>query len=453
MSDIAVRVMGLSKQYRIGARQKDHGTLRDHLMSSLKSLWQRNGHSTQPISGDSVKSSGRVVASDTFSALQDISFDVKRGETVGIIGRNGAGKSTLLKVLSRITEPTRGRIELDGRVSALLEVGTGFHYELTGRENIYLNGTILGMKRAEITSKFDEIVAFAEVEQFIDTPVKRYSSGMAMRLGFAVAAHLESEILIVDEVLAVGDAAFQKKCLGKMEGVAREGRTIFFVSHNMSAVTRLCQRAILLDEGKLCLDGTSHEVVNAYLHSELGTMSAREWPDPLKAPGSETARLRAVRVRTMDGQSTEKFDIRKPVGLEMEYDVLKPGYKLMPGIMLWNDQGVCLIDSVEYDPAWRGRVRPPGRYRSTAWIPGNYLAEGTMFVSVSLDTMDPLVGQFYERQVVAFSVVDSCEGDSARVDYAGKLRGVVRPLLNWNTVLNPENIQTEPVIAEPQTRR
>jgi lipopolysaccharide transport system ATP-binding protein len=274
-----------------------------------------------------------------------------------------------------------------------------------------------------------------------------------MRLGFAVAAHLESEILIVDEVLAVGDAAFQKKCLGKMEGVAREGRTIFFVSHNMSAVTRLCQRAILLDEGRLCLDGTSPEVVNAYLHSELGTMSAREWPDPLKAPGSETARLRAVRVRTMDGQSTEKVDIRKPVGLEMEYDVLKPGYKLMPGIMLWNDQGVCLIDSVEYDPAWRGRVRPPGRYRSTAWIPGNYLAEGTMFVSVSLDTMDPLVGQFYERQVVAFSVVDSCEGDSARVDYAGKLRGVVRPLLNWNTVLNPENIQAEPEIAEPQTMR
>lgn len=408
-------------------------------MSGLRALLNRNSEGGKGAKSIGAAESARDLGS--FWALQDVSFQVKQGETVGIIGRNGAGKSTLLKLLSRITEPTDGRIELYGRVAALLEVGTGFHSELTGRENVYLNGTILGMKRAEITRKFDEIVAFAEIEQFIDTPVKRYSSGMAMRLGFAVAAHLESEILIVDEVLAVGDAAFQKKCLGKMEGVAKEGRTIFFVSHNMPAVTRLCARGILLEEGKLCRDGSSYEVVNAYLHSELGTMSSREWLDPLKAPRGEVAMLRAVRVRTKEGQSAEKFDIRKPVGLEMEYDVLKSGHKLMPSIMLWNEEGVCLLDTPEYDPAWRGRVRPPGRYRSTVWVPGNFLAEGTMFLSVALETLDPLVMQFYERQVVAFTVVDTCEGDSARGDFAGKLRGVVRPLLEWNTLLSSESAQ------------
>jgi lipopolysaccharide transport system ATP-binding protein len=449
MSDIAIRVEGLSKQYKIGARRKTHNTLRDHLMSGLKSLWSRNGHQPLVRNSGSGESAKPDVESNLFWALQNVSFDVKRGETVGIVGRNGAGKSTLLKMLSRITEPTSGRIEIDGRVAALLEVGTGFHNELTGRENIYLNGTILGMKRAEITRQLDEIVAFAEVEQFLDTPVKRYSSGMTLRLAFAVAAHLNPEILIVDEVLAVGDAAFQKKCLGKMEGVAKEGRTIFFVSHNMPAVTRLCQRAILLEDGKLSRDGNSHEVVSTYLHSELGTMSAREWTDPLRAPGGEVARLRAVRIRTSDGRSEEAFDIRKPVGLEMDYEVLKPGYKLMPSIELWNREGVCLIDSLEYDPVWRGRARPAGRYRSTAWIPGNYLAEGTMFLSVALETVDPKIMLFYERQVVAFSVVDSMEGDSARLDFAGKLRGVVRPLLDWNTELNPARAQPEGVTSEP----
>lgn len=437
MSDTAVRIEGLSKQYKVGARRTH--TLRDQLMRGFKSLWRSKGTRTATSSDSSSvdPTRRRTGGSNTFWALQDVSFEVKQGETVGIIGRNGAGKSTLLKLLSRITEPTRGRIELDGRVAALLEVGTGFHSELTGRENIYLNGTILGMKRVDITRQFDEIVAFAEVEEFIDTPVKRYSSGMTMRLAFSVAAHLNPEILIVDEVLAVGDAAFQKKCLGKMEGVAKQGRTIFFVSHNMPAVTRLCHRAILLEEGKLSRDGPSHDVVNAYLHSELGTMSSREWSDPFKAPGGEVARLRAVRVRTEDSLQIEKFDIRKPVGLEMEYEVLKPGYKLIPSLELWNEEGVCVFDAVEHDPVWRGRVRPCGRYRSTAWIPGNFLAEGTMFVSVFLETHDPLIGQFAERQVVAFTVTDSFEGDSARGDHGGKFIGVVRPLLEWRTLLNP----------------
>jgi len=442
MSDIAVRVEGLSKQYRIGARQRNHGTLRDHLMSNLKSLWGRNGHSPLSRNAGAMASTEQVGASETIWAVRDVSFEVKEGEVLGIIGRNGAGKSTLLKILSRITEPTHGRIEISGRVSALLEVGTGFHSELTGRENVYLNGTILGMKRAEIARKFDEIVAFAGVEQFIDTPVKRYSSGMHLRLAFAVAAHLEPDILIVDEVLAVGDAAFQKKCLGKMKSVAEEGRTIFFVSHNMPAVTRLCKRVICLDEGKLCQDGISHQVVKAYLHSGLGVMSSREWLDPDKAPGGEVARLRAVRVRTETSESSERIDIRKPVGLEMEYEVLRGGYKLMPSTVLYNEEGVRIFDCVEHDPAWRGRVRPPGRYRTTAWIPGNFLAEGTMFLSVALETLDPVIMQFYERQIVAFQVIDSYEGDSARGDFAGELKGAVRPLLNWSTVFNPEGIQT-----------
>ena len=247
MSHIAIRVENLSKQYKIAALRPHHDTLRDQLMGSLKSIFQRNG---SPDQGES-----------TIWALRDVSFEVKQGEIIGIIGRNGAGKSTLLKVLSRITEPTTGSAEIFGRVGSLLEVGTGFSRELSGRENIYLSGAILGMKKAEITRKFDEIVSFAEVERFIDTPVKHYSSGMYLRLAFAVAAHLEPEILLVDEVLAVGDASFQKKCLGKMEEVHKGGRTVFFVSHNMAAITSLCTRCLLIDDGRLVRSGSPESVI------------------------------------------------------------------------------------------------------------------------------------------------------------------------------------------------
>lgn len=254
MSDIAIRVEGLSKRYRIGAKQEKYKTLRDTLTEgalrpfrAMKSLTRRNGHSD---SSSNSQSAIRNSKSEIW-ALKDVSFEVKRGEVVGIIGRNGAGKSTLLKILSRITEPTRGYADIHGRVGSLLEVGTGFHPELTGRENIYLNGAILGMKRSEIADKFDEIVAFAEVEKFIDTPVKHYSSGMYLRLAFAVAAYLEPDTLLVDEVLAVGDATFQKKCIGKMNEVAKEGRTILFVSHNMGAIRSLCTKGIFLSDGSV----------------------------------------------------------------------------------------------------------------------------------------------------------------------------------------------------------
>jgi lipopolysaccharide transport system ATP-binding protein len=419
MSEIAVQVDNVSKRYAIGERRRSYATLRDRLVSSMSAVFSRRARVG-------------VDASNTMWALKDVSFGVKQGEVVGVIGRNGAGKSTLLKLLSRITAPTHGRIEINGRVSSLLEVGTGFHAELTGRENVYLNGTILGMKRAEVVRKFDEIVAFAGVEQFIDTPVKRYSSGMYLRLAFAVAAHLQPEILIVDEVLAVGDADFQKKCLGKMEGVADQGRTIFFVSHNMQAITRLCKRVLYLEDGQLRLDGSPHDVVKTYLHSGLGTMAIREWPDPVKAPRGGVARLWAVRVRTEDGGYSDNIDIRKSVGIEIEYEVLKPGCKFRGAIDLYNDEGVLLFVALEADPAWRKRIRPPGRYRSTAWIPGNYLAEGTMIANVSLDMVEPLDVQFKVRQAVAFHVVDTTDGDSARGDFAGPMPGVVRPLLNWS---------------------
>ena len=260
---------------------------------------------------------------ETFWALQDVSFEIKRGEVVDIIGRNGAGKSTLLKILSRITEPTQGYADIYGRVGSLLEVGTGFHHELTGRENIYLNGAILGMKKREIARKFDGIIAFAEVERFIDTPVKHYSSGMYLRLAFAVAAYLEPEILLVDEVLAVGDARFQRKCLNKMQDVGQHGRTVLFVSHNMPAITRLCKRVILLDGGRVLEDGPPYHVVKTYLNSGLGTSAAREWSDLSKAPGNDVMRLRAVRVRTEDGVIADALDIRQPFGIDIEYQELR----------------------------------------------------------------------------------------------------------------------------------
>jgi len=253
MSEIAISVCNLSKQYRIGLAKQRYDTLGEQLVGGLKSLIQRNGNSRR---------SGGI---DTIWAVKDVSFDVHKGDVVGIIGRNGAGKSTLLKILSRITEPTEGWADIHGRVGSLLEVGTGFNGELTGRENIYLNGAILGMKRAEIDRKFDEIVAFSEIEKFIDTPVKRYSSGMYVRLAFAVAAHLEPEILIVDEVLAVGDVGFQKKCLGKMTDVARQGRTVLFVSHNLKTMMTLCTRGVLMEGGRVESIGTVDDVLRVYL--------------------------------------------------------------------------------------------------------------------------------------------------------------------------------------------
>jgi lipopolysaccharide transport system ATP-binding protein len=432
MGATAIRLEGIGKLYRLGEVPRPYQTLRQSLSDAalegftrVKSLFngQKPAYGTRP---------------GSFWALKDVSLEVKHGEIVGIIGRNGAGKTTLLKILSRITDPTEGYGEIHGRVGSLLEVGTGFHPELTGRENIYLNGAILGMRKREIDRKFDEIVSFSEVEKFLDTPVKHYSSGMQVRLAFAVAAHLDPEILLVDEVLAVGDARFQKKCLNKMEDVTQQGRTILFVSHNMPAVTRLCSRAILLDEGRVIQDGPAHRVVNAYLWPAIGTPAAREWEDPAKAPAGDVARLRAVRIRAEDGRVAEVLDVRRPVAVEMEYEVTEPGHELMGSYDFVNEEGIIMFTSLEQDPAWRGRRRPVGRYVSTAWIPGNLLAEGMVFVHVFLLSLNPSPRfQFKALDAVSFRVVDTLEGDSSRGDFAGPVTGVVRPFLKWTTQFSP----------------
>jgi len=431
--DPIIKVENLSKRYRIGARQSAHTTLRESLAEALRDplkRLRRNGHA----------------AGEMVWALKDVSFEVKQGEVVGIIGRNGAGKSTLLKILSQITEPTAGRVELHGRVGSLLEVGTGFHPELTGRENIFLNGAILGMKRAEIERKFDEIVAFSEIEKFIDTPVKRYSSGMYLRLAFSVAVHLDPEILVMDEVLAVGDSAFQQKCLDKMQEIRQQGRTILFVSHSMPAVTRLCERVILIDKGQVLSDGPAYEVVSTYLSTGWSLTAAQEWHNLSQAPGNEVVRLRKARVRTERGDTAEAIDIRHSVGIEVVYEVLQPGHVLVPNYHFFNQEGLCIFVVQEVGPEWRHRSRPVGQYVSTAWIPGNFLSEGSLIVDVAISSHLPAtVVHAYAREAVAFQVIDSPSGNSARGDFMGSIPGVVRPLVNWTTHFYAE-AENEPVV-------
>jgi lipopolysaccharide transport system ATP-binding protein len=427
MGKLAIRAEGLGKKFRLGERQR-YFALRDALTRAVGApfrMLSRLASGQLPFGGGERKE---------FWALSDVNFSIAPGEVVGLIGRNGAGKSTLLKILSRITEPTQGRALLRGRVGSLLEVGTGFHPELTGRENIFLNGAILGMRRREVRRKFDEIVAFAEVEQFIDTPVKQYSSGMYMRLAFAVAAQLEPEILLVDEVLAVGDSSFQKKCIGRMGEVGKEGRTVLFVSHSMTAITRLCPRAILLDGGRVIADGPAADVTAAYLRSDLGTMARRTWPDPATAPGDQVARLRAVSVIADDGASRATVDIRRPVILEMIYDVLRSGYIPVPNFHLYNEEGICVFVTGDTDPAWRRQPKPVGQYVSRVTVPGNFLSEGTLIVDAAISSVDPTTVHVHERETVAFQVIDSTDGDSLRGDYGGAVPGVVRPHLQWQTV-------------------
>jgi lipopolysaccharide transport system ATP-binding protein len=415
-----VRIENVGKRYRLGALHPGYLTFRELIGGAVTAPFRRLRRADDD--------------GQTFWALRDVNLRVSRGELVGIIGRNGAGKSTLLKILSRITRPTTGEVEIRGRVGSLLEVGTGFHPDLTGRENVYLSGAILGMRRAEIARKFDEIVAFSELEKFVDTSVKFYSSGMYVRLAFSVAAHLEPEILIMDEVLAVGDAAFQQKCLDKMREVRRQGRTVFFVSHNMPAVTRLCRRVVLLEAGRVAADGEPHEVVNRYLSAGWQTGALREWEDDGEAPGDAVARLRRVRVRDGAGETAAAVDIRRPVVIEITYDVLEAGRVLAPVVELANEEGTVVFSTRDTGEEWRRRERPRGRYTSAVTIPGNLLAEGSLVAHVSLLSQSPAtVLHAHATNAVAFQVVDPEAGDAARGDYAGPLPGVVRPLLEWAT--------------------
>ena len=435
--DLAVTAEGLSKVYRIGLKEQVNDTFArtaiDFVLSPLqnyrkyRSLYKFD----DVVAGEST--AGATAQADIIWALRDVSFDIKRGEIVGFIGRNGAGKSTLLKILTRITPPTRGHAEIRGRVASLLEVGTGFHQELTGRENVYLNATILGMTKREVERKFDEIVDFSGVERFIDTPVKRYSSGMAVRLAFAVAAHLEPEILIIDEVLAVGDASFQKKCISKMQDVRKQGRTILFVSHNMPAIAMLCTRAILLSGGTTVMDGAPHDVISRYLNSDAGAPSIREWPDAALAPGGDVARLRSIRIVNQDGRTVTSVDIKEPVGIEMAFDVIKPGYKLLPHYYFYSEEGEMIFASLDQDADWSQRSYPTGRFVATAWIPGNLLTAGMMFVTATIISRSPDTLQFDEAQIVAFSVRDNMGPGTARGEWSGQMPGTVRPLLKWTT--------------------
>jgi len=422
----AIRVENLGKRYRIGAAQTKfkYGMLRDVLVDMVTApiRWARSLTNKQPLLEDQP---------NYIWALNDVTFDVEEGKVLGIVGRNGAGKSTLLKVLSRVTEPTRGTVTVRGRVGSLLEVGTGFHPELTGRENIYMNGAILGMKRAEIESKFDEIVAFSEVEQFIDTPVKRYSSGMYLRLAFAVAAHLEPEILVVDEVLAVGDAEFQKKCLGKMGDVAQQGRTVLFVSHNMSAILRLTEEAIVLDKGKLLMRGPSQQAVDYYLSSGQAQAGERIWDADEIPPNAAPFRPISLRLKDQKGKVVDTVRSIEPLTVEMEYRIESPLTGLRVGFYLSTMRGEYIITSFDTDDGKQYEkfsARDSGHYISRCILPADLFNEGRYMLGVNASSFG-VHRYFMDENVLAFNVdISGAPG----TQWAEPRQGPIRPRLDWN---------------------
>lgn len=442
-SDIAIKAESVSKVYRLGVKDEMQDSLSNTIINFIKSpLKNFQKYRSLYNFDDVIDNSGQNNEAESSSilwALRDISLEVKQGEAIGFIGRNGAGKSTLLKIISRVTSPTKGRIEIHGKMASLLEVGTGFHKELTGRENIYLNATVLGMRKKEVDKKFDEIVEFSGIEKFIDTPIKRYSSGMTVRLAFSVAAHLEPEILIVDEVLAVGDASFQKKCLEKMEDVGKGGRTVLFVSHNLQAITRLCTRVILLENGKIIDDGPAASIVAKYSTSLTSSqLGCREWYNDSDRPGDDVVQLLAVRVKDQDGNLLDSLDIRKTVNLEMEFEVLQGGSKLLPHFHLLNETGVKIMSIVDLDPDWQDKIRPKGTYQTIVTIQGNFFSECTVFVHANLVSLDPVKMHFGAPDAVAFQVVDSQDGNSARGRWVGPMDSIVRPAFEWNTEYRPD---------------
>lgn len=416
MTAVVVSVRGLSKRYRLGTSAAPYGRLTESLSEGISSLFSKK------------KRKSRQHAPEHVWALRDVSFDVGEGEVIGIIGRNGAGKTTLLKVLSRITEPTSGEARVRGRVGSLLEVGAGFHHELTGRENVLLNGSILGMPRKEIERRFDEIVAFSEVERFIDTPIKRYSSGMLVRLAFAVAAHLEPDVLIVDEVLAVGDAAFQKKCLGRMGEVGTSGRTVLFVSHNMGAVRALCQRGLVLNSGSVGFDGSASDAIAAYM-TEIGEVEgggevAWSSEDPSR-PRTEEIALNRIRLIGPSGQPQSVFDTDTSIRVEIDYEILRPlrGTRFVLGV--YTPEGELAFNTTDHNI--RSEIDAPGRYRNSATIPSRLLNRRNYIIVLSFD-IPPLRIILPPKEYMSFTVSGVGHHGS---EFPEQWAGAVSPAIEW----------------------
>ncbi len=422
MSHTAIRVNNIGKKYQIGEQRSSYTTLRESITNFFSLPAKRNDNNH--------------VLPGYIWALRNVSFDVEQGQVMGVIGKNGAGKSTLLKILSRVTEPTEGLVEVHGRVGSLLEVGTGFHPELTGRENIFLNGAILGMKRTEIQKKFDEIVDFAEVEKFIDTPVKRYSSGMYLRLAFAVAAHLEPEILVVDEVLAVGDAEFQRKCIGKMSNVAKQGRTVLFVSHNMSAILRLTRETIVVDKGQLLLRAETQQAVDFYLSRGLDKEGRRVWlEDEIPA---YAAPFRPVGVRIFDQKNNVTDSVRSTehFSIEIEYRLSDTIQGLRVGVYIITSHGEYVFTSFDTDDPDKYvsySQRQKGRYTSRCRIPKNLLNSGRYVVGVNASAFK-IKTFFHDEHALAFNVdVAGAPG----TQWIETRMGTIRPVLNWEIIKQP----------------
>lgn len=425
--DITVRTEKLGKAYRLGVMSQQKQTGYDFLGFDLplQRLW--------PILlGDQTDN---TTADDVFWALRELDLEVRRGEVVGVVGKNGSGKSTLLKILARVTEPSTGFAEVTGQVGSLLEVGTGFHPELTGRQNVFLNGSIMGMTHEQVERRFDEIVEFAEVTNFIDTPVKHYSSGMYMRLAFSVAAHMECDIMIVDEVLAVGDIHFQKKCLGRIDSEVKSGKTVLFVSHNTSMIMQVCTRCILMENGRLVEDGMPQQIVESYLSRGMFINAERIW-DAANAPTSEerSFRLRAIRMLDRQMNMRTRFDVKEPILIEMEWDVLNPRYALNVHIYLRHESGVTLFCSMDnLSSPWRNKIAPIGKYKAHCLIPPELLNEGMFTIEYLICTSPTTTEYATAPEAVTFYVIDDMvPGLGLRGSWAREWPpSALRPRLEW----------------------
>ena len=416
----AIKVENLSKAYQIG--QFSTGTL----SRDIERWWALARGKEDPFLKIGEKNDRATKGdSDIVWSLKDINFEVEKGDVLGIIGKNGAGKSTLLKVLSQVTTPTSGIIKIKGRIASLLEVGTGFHPELTGRENIFLNGAILGMTKAEIARKFDEIVDFSGVERYIDTPVKRYSSGMYVRLAFAVAAHLESEILVVDEVLAVGDAEFQKKCIGKMGDISKgEGRTILFVSHILNMIKSLCKNTIYLEDGTVHSIGETDDIIQQYLSSKKNTYMEFQ-PGEV---GDNVVELLSARILDENNIETKSIDFTEDLNIEFTYRVKESGYRLDPNIHVFDQNGNYVFVASDH---WSKKVYEKGVFTSVTKLPGSFLNEGIYSIGIGLTSYPGTVVHILQRDVVAFEITEDVT--KRKMDFMRKMPGVVRPELEWET--------------------